>query len=82
MRGRIYDAVVVYTELAFQVHQARWHYESVIAEVTDYVRSLVESRPPMINSYDCAYAIRVVEASYESIRSTEPVALGASAIAG
>jgi predicted dehydrogenase len=59
-----------------------WHYESVIAEVTDYVRSLVEGRPPMIKSYDCAYAIRVVEASYRSIRSNEPVALGASAVAG
>jgi UDP-N-acetyl-2-amino-2-deoxyglucuronate dehydrogenase len=59
-----------------------WHYESVIAEVTDYVQSLLEGRPPMINSYDCAYAIGVVEASYKSIRSKEPVSLGASAIAG
>jgi predicted dehydrogenase len=58
-----------------------WHYESVIAEVTDYVRSLVEGRPPMINSYDCAYAIRVVEASYESIESGESVRIAVSAIA-
>jgi UDP-N-acetyl-2-amino-2-deoxyglucuronate dehydrogenase len=59
-----------------------WHCESVIAEVTDYVRSLVEGRPPLINSDDCAYAIKVVEASYRSIRSREPVTLGASASAG
>jgi len=52
-----------------------WHYESVIAEVTDYVQSLVAVRPPLIDSNDCAYAIKVVEASYESIRSRQPVTL-------
>jgi UDP-N-acetyl-2-amino-2-deoxyglucuronate dehydrogenase len=63
-------------------HPGGWHYESVIAEVTDYVTSLVEGRPPMIDSFDCAYAIKVVEAAYRSAASGEPVALGAAAIAG
>src|ERR1035437_606874 len=62
-------------------HPGGWHYESVITEVTDYIRSLVEGRPPMINSYDCAYAMRVVEASYESIESGESVRIAVSAIA-
>jgi len=62
-------------------HPGGWHYESVITEVTDYIRSLVEGRLPMINSYDCAYAMRVVEASYESIESGESVRIGVSAIA-
>lgn len=60
-------------------HPGGWHYESVIAEVTDYVRSLVEGRPPLIDPYDCAYAIEVVEASYRSIASREAVRIGASA---
>jgi predicted dehydrogenase len=63
-------------------HPGGWHYESVIAEVTDYVRSLVEGRPPIIDAYDCAYAIRVVEAAYRSIASKEAVAIGASGVSG
>ena len=63
-------------------HPGGWHYELVIAEVTDYIRSLQEGRPPLIDSYDCAYAIKVVEASYESIASGGPVTIGASAITG
>lgn len=62
-------------------HPGGWHYESVISEVTDYVRSLVEGRAPLIDSYDCAYAMRVVEAAYASIRSAKPVSLRESAVA-
>ena len=56
-------------------HPGGWHYESVIAEVSDYVTSLVEGRPPLIDSFDCAYAIKVVEASYRSIAEGRPVSL-------
>lgn len=50
-------------------HPGGWHWESVIAEVTDYVRSLVDDRPPLIDAWDTAYAIRVIDAAYESIRT-------------
>ena len=60
-------------------HPGGWHYESVIAEVTDYVRSLLAGHSPLINSNDCAYAIKVVEASYQSIASDAPVAVTTTA---
>lgn len=63
-------------------HPGGWHYESVLAEVTDYARSLVEGRPPQIDSRDAIYAIRVVEAAYESIRSGKPVTVGPDVLAG
>lgn len=50
-------------------HPGGWHYESVIDEVADFVRACVENRAPMIDPYDCAYAIGVIEAAYESIRA-------------
>lgn len=59
-------------------HPGGWHYESVIAEVTDYVRSLVEGRAPLIVAADCAYAIRVVDAAYRSIAVNGPVTLEAT----
>ena len=56
-------------------HPGGWHYESVLAEVTDYVDSLAEGREPLIDSRDAVYAIRIVDAAYESIRGGEPVGL-------
>ncbi len=50
-------------------HPGGWHYESVFAEVTDFVQSLVAGREPLIDSRDAVYALRVVEAAYESISS-------------
>ncbi len=59
-------------------HPGGWHYESVLEEVADFVGAIVEERAPMIDPYDCAYAIGVVEAAYESIRvrTSVPVRLG------
>jgi UDP-N-acetyl-2-amino-2-deoxyglucuronate dehydrogenase len=62
-------------------HPGGWHFESVVTEVRDYVTSLVEGRPPMINSRDCAYAMNVVEASYRSIATGQLVAIDASGVA-
>ncbi|MHB8892008.1 MAG: Gfo/Idh/MocA family protein [Candidatus Limnocylindrales bacterium] len=56
-------------------HPGGWHWESVIAEVTDYVTSLVEGRCPLIDSRDTAYAIKVVDAAYASIRTGAPITL-------
>ncbi len=54
-------------------HPGGWHYESVIAEVSDYVHSLVEGRSTLIDSDDAAYAIGVVEATYRSVSSGAPI---------
>ena len=56
-------------------HPGGWHYESVIAEVTDYVTSLVEGRPPLIDNDDAAYAIAVVEAAYRSAAEGRTVSI-------
>ena len=56
-------------------HPGGWHYESVLAEVSDFVHAIVDDRPPLIDPTDCAYAIRVIEAVYESARTGDEVAL-------
>jgi predicted dehydrogenase len=56
-------------------HPGGWHWESVIAEVTDYVTSLVEGRRPLIDPWDTAYAIKLVDAAYASILTGAPIAL-------
>jgi predicted dehydrogenase len=54
-------------------HPGGWHFESVLTEVKDYIGALVEGRDPLIDSRDTVYALRVVAAAYESIRSGEQV---------
>lgn len=44
-----------------------WHYESVIDEVIDFINSILEGRPPLINPRDCAYTIKIIEKAYESL---------------
>jgi predicted dehydrogenase len=56
-------------------HTGGWHFESVLAEVKDYITSLAEHREPLIDSRDTVYALRVVEAAYQSIRTGEEVSL-------
>ena len=56
-------------------HPGGWHFESVLTEVTDYITSLVEGRKPLIDSRDTVYALRIVEAAYQSIRTGEDVSL-------
>ena len=57
-------------------HPGGWHWVSVVAEVTDYVTSFLEGRPPLLDSRDAAYAIKIVDAAYESVRSGQTVRLG------
>lgn len=52
---------------------AGWHYESVVAEVADFVNSIVENRPVTINPFDCAYAIKVIGKAYESMEQGKPI---------
>lgn len=54
-------------------HPGGWHFDSVLVEVADYVDSLVENRRTLIDSRDTVYAIGIVEAAYQSIRTGESV---------
>lgn len=52
-----------------------WHYESVVAEVADFVGSIASNRETLINSADCGYAVKIVEDAYRSIRTGERVSV-------
>jgi len=45
-----------------------WHFFSIVEEVKDFVRTVVEDRPPTVNPLDCCYAVKVIEKAYESVR--------------
>jgi UDP-N-acetyl-2-amino-2-deoxyglucuronate dehydrogenase len=45
-----------------------WHYLSIVEEVKDFVRSLAEGRPFLVDPLDCCYAVKVIEKAYESAR--------------
>ena len=46
-----------------------WHYFSIVEEVKDFVRTVVEDRPATVNPLDCCYAVKVIEKAYESARN-------------
>lgn len=52
-----------------------WHLESVCHEVEDFVRSIIEGRPPLVESDDAAYSVAVVEAAYAAARRGSSVEL-------
>lgn len=52
-----------------------WKYLSVIAEVQDFVRAVLEERAPLIDPLDGQHAIQVVEAAYRSISTGAAVTL-------
>lgn len=52
-----------------------WKYLSVIAEVQDFVRAVLEERAPLIDPLYGHHAIQVVEAAYRSIREGTAVTL-------
>ncbi len=43
-----------------------WHYFSIVNEVKDFIHTFQEGCPPRVNPMDCAYAVRVIEAAYQS----------------
>jgi UDP-N-acetyl-2-amino-2-deoxyglucuronate dehydrogenase len=46
-----------------------WHYFSIVEEVKDFVRTVVENRPPTVDPLDCCYAVKVIEKAYNSARN-------------
>jgi predicted dehydrogenase len=45
-----------------------WHFLSIVEEVKDFVQSLVEGRRPIVDPFDCCYAVKVIEKAYESVQ--------------
>jgi predicted dehydrogenase len=52
-----------------------WKYLSMLAEVQDFTRAVLEDRPPLIDPHYGYTAVRVVEAAYHSIAEGKPVSL-------
>ncbi|HEY5158044.1 MAG TPA: Gfo/Idh/MocA family oxidoreductase [Anaerolineales bacterium] len=46
-----------------------WHFFSIVEEIKDFVRRVVEDKPPIVDVQDCCYAIHVIEKAYESARN-------------
>ncbi|MBA2288013.1 MAG: Gfo/Idh/MocA family oxidoreductase [Ktedonobacteraceae bacterium] len=61
------------TEVAYE--PLAWKYFSIVAEVQDFVRAILEGRPPRIDPYYGYHAIQVAEAAYASIAQGKAVSL-------
>ncbi len=45
-----------------------WHYFSIVEGVKNFVRTVIEDRPPTVDPMDCCYTIKVIEKAYESVQ--------------
>jgi UDP-N-acetyl-2-amino-2-deoxyglucuronate dehydrogenase len=52
-----------------------WKFNSMIAEVADFVHAVLEDRPPRIDPADALYALKAAEAVAHSIKTGQPVVL-------
>lgn len=52
-----------------------WKFNSMVAEVADFVSAVLEDRPPLVDPADAVYAVQAVEAVFRSIQLKEPVEL-------
>jgi predicted dehydrogenase len=52
-----------------------WKFNSMIAEIKDFVQAVVENRPPCVDPADTLYAVQVVEAVERSIETQQTVRL-------
>jgi len=52
-----------------------WHFFSVVAGVSDFMRTLVAGKPPRVDPQDCVYAVHVIEKAYESARNGNKLVL-------
>jgi UDP-N-acetyl-2-amino-2-deoxyglucuronate dehydrogenase len=53
-----------------------WKFNSMVAEINDFVSAVVDDRPPLINPGDALYALQAVEAVAKSIETKQPVLVG------
>ena len=49
-----------------------WKFNSMVAEVKDFVQAIIEDRPPTVDPADAVYAVKVVEAATRSMQSGKP----------
>lgn len=52
-----------------------WKFNSMVAEVGDFVHAVIEDRPPRIDPVDALYALQASEAVTRSIETKQPVTL-------
>jgi UDP-N-acetyl-2-amino-2-deoxyglucuronate dehydrogenase len=52
-----------------------WKFNSMVAEIKDFVAAVLEDRPPLVDPQDALYALRAVEAVEQSMRTKSPIAL-------
>jgi UDP-N-acetyl-2-amino-2-deoxyglucuronate dehydrogenase len=50
-----------------------WKYNSIVAEVVDFVSAVAGDRPPLLDPQDAVYALQVVEAVSRSLDLRQPV---------
>jgi len=50
-----------------------WKFNSMIAEVRDFVTAVIEDRPPRVDPADALYALKAAEAVARSIETRQPV---------
>jgi predicted dehydrogenase len=52
-----------------------WKFNSMMAEVKDFVLAVLDDRPPLLDPEEALYAVKAVEAVDQSIRTGNPVQL-------
>jgi UDP-N-acetyl-2-amino-2-deoxyglucuronate dehydrogenase len=52
-----------------------WKFNSMVAEIEDFVSAIIEDRPPRVDPADALYAVKAVEAVERSIRAGKPINL-------
>jgi len=52
-----------------------WKYLSIVAEVQDFARAIIQDRPPLIDPMYGYHAVQVAEAAYQSIAAGKPVVI-------
>lgn len=53
-----------------------WKFNTMVAEIKDFVAAVLEDRAPLIDPADALYALRAVEAVDRSIATKQPVLVG------
>ena len=52
-----------------------WKYNSMVAEIRDFVIAVVENRAPLVDPADALYTLQAAEAAYRSIECKQVVNL-------
>jgi predicted dehydrogenase len=50
-----------------------WKFNSMLAEIKDFVAAIIEDRPPLVDPQDALYALQAAEATMRSVETRQPV---------